>query len=379
MCLGHRVLGIKPAPQRAHNNAPLARGEEKMLTLIIIAVLVGLSVVVLGIVLLVVNLGEKDVHITELEPLTGKIVKMGKKIVKILFNDDTSYYQKDGTLVTGAKQNLGALFSLTGRIFYGIYPIWKIFRFDVTWGEYIEAEEDGKPPSVVEKTERGCTKFKRFYPHAVMIHGAEMKKEGPVDGKDTSTTRTDAVLLVTIEITNILKAVFKIPPQGIVFEQANAGLQGAYNDYVREKTWATFRAENKLEQNSNFVSHMRDEVNKVLTELDIGMRITIMELKYYDLTKGPGYEKLEESQTLLLVAENEGAANVALAEKDKQAAKLRGEGAADALKAVREVIGEGNIAAYANLQLVQNTELRVYGPTNVVPVIDTGSGGDKKS
>ena len=347
-----------------------------MLTIILTIVAITLlSLVVLGAILWMFRLAKQDVHFTELAPNTGKLVKMGADIVNILFNSNSGYYESDGKWKGENHQSLGLISTLTGRVFFGLSPIYEIFHFDTSWGEYIEGKttEDGKQglPSVVPKTENG-TKFKHYYPHSVMIHGAEMAKESVVGTNDTSTTRIDAVMLVTIEITNIIDAIFKIPPQGIIFAQANAALQGAFNDYVKSRKWEDFREENKLSQDSEFVKHILNVANPVLNTLGIGMSVAVVELKYYDFTPSPGNEALEESQTLLLIAQNKGAAEVALATREKEAAKLRGEGERDALTAVKEVVGQENIAAYANLGQVQKTQLRVYGPTNVVPVVNTG-------
>jgi hypothetical protein len=389
-----------------------------MITLITIAVIVVLSLVVLGIALKIFSLAKTDTSFTQLAPMTGKMVKMGEDIVNILFNSENDgpersktdkkegYYEaKTGEWKPGKKQSLGWLFDLTGRIFFGISPIYEIFKFDVSWGELSEGEllANGKqkPPSVTLKKECGCTTFKRVYPHAVMILGAEMAQEGAAGDEDTATTRIDAALLVGIQMNNVLNAVYKIPPQGIVFTQVNAALQGAFNDYVKGRKFGEFRAEDKLSQKPEpkkipilnekkeivgyntdltdlgFVPHMLEKANSVLKELGIGMEVVVVELKYYDLTQSPENEALAESQTLLLIAQNKGEAEIALAEKELKALQLRGQGKASELRAIGEVIGHENLAAYANLQLVQGTELRVYGPTNVVPVVGVGD-GDKK-
>lgn len=376
-----------------------------MIILYTVLVLVALSLIVLGIGLWIFSLAKKDIHFTELAPNTGKMIKMGADIVKILFNSKDGHYQDDGALTTG-EQNLGFLFNRTGRIFFGISPIYEVFKFNISWSDYAGGEtSDGKqkPPSLTEKKECGCTTFKRFYTHAVLIRGAEMttskveeereeekekgnkKIEGEVDvnlskeadkKNDTSTTRIDAVMLVTMEITNIRDAVYKIPPEGIVFAQADSALEGAFNDYVNNKTWETFRIENKLSQSSDFVIHILTAANPVLATLGIGMKVSVVELKYYDLTFSPENEALAKSQTLRQIAENEGNADIARAQKHKEARKTEGEGEKEALLAVAEVIGKDNIATYANLGLVAKTQLRVYGETkNALPVINTE--GDK--
>ncbi len=339
--------------------------------LITIVSLVALSLAVLGILLWLIKLAKKDIHLTELAPETGKMVKMGTDVVRFLFNSDSGHYEKNGDWVAG-RQNLGRLFNLTGRVFFGVSPIYEIFHFSVSWGEYSLVDDH---PVVSKKEEKDCTKFKRFYPHAVMIKGAEMAKEGEEGGKDTSTTRIDAVLLVTIEITNIRDAVYKMPPEGIVFSQVNTAVQGGFNDYVKGRKWEVFKTEDKIPQNSEFVQYVIDSANPVLEALGIGMKIKVVELKYHDLTGSEENAELAASQTKLVVAENEGAAEVARARKHKEARKIEGEGEADYLREVAGVIGKDNIAAFANLEKVANTQLRVYGDTKAVPMIDTG--GDK--
>ncbi len=282
--------------------------------------------------------------------------------------------------MSGTCQDLGRLFRLTGRIFFGISPVDEILRFNTSWTQLVKGVigKDGKeePPTLVEKKEES-DHFKRSYPHTVWVSEAEMRREGATDDKtDSSTTRIDAAMLLTVDINNIVDALFRIPPTGIVFAQVNAASEGAFNNYVRERTWEEFRGEDKLSQDSPFVLYVIREANKVLTKLGIGMEVSVVELKYFRLTPTSGNEELEKSQTLLLINENKGDAEVALAKRQKEADKIRGEGRAASLNAVKEVVGESNIGTYAALEQVKETELRVYGGNKeVVPVIDTEGGG----
>lgn len=191
--------------------------------------------------------------------------------------------------------------------------------------------------------------------------------------KDTSTTKIDAAMLVTIEITNIVNAVFKLEPEGIVFVQADTAIKAAFNDYLKGRKWNDFKDETKGSQDSPFVKHMIAHANAALKILGIGMKLTVVELRYHDLTPSPGNEKLEESQTAVLVAQNEGDAEIALAKRQAQAAKLRGEGTRQELEAIVRAVGKDGAVQLASLDRVAKTELRVYGePTKAVSVVSVG-------
>jgi hypothetical protein len=387
----------QPAPCGRHNTAPMAQEVSMDLTYfpLVISAVSGIAIIlaILGIVLWIRSLAKRDIHFTELSPITGKLVIKGKQVVKILFDSvetlsnplKVGHYEKDGKWVEG-RQNLGFFFRWTGRVFYGLYPIYEIMKFDVSWSEYAGGitEKDGKriPPSIVPKTTH-CDSFNRFYTHAVLFHGVEMAHEGDkeIKGKkdDTSTTRIDAAMLVTLEITNIVKAIFKLEPEGIVFAQADTAIKAAFNDYARQDgmTWEKFKDEEKGNQDSEFVEHMKAHANKVLETLDIGMKLTVVELRYHDLTPSPGNEKLEESQTMVLVAQNEGDAAIALAERQAKAAKLRGKGTRQELEEVVKVVGKDGAVQLGSLRLIADTELRVWGtPTPTVPVVNIG--GDEE-
>jgi regulator of protease activity HflC (stomatin/prohibitin superfamily) len=261
-------------------------------------------------------------------------------------------------------------------------------KFDVSWSEYAggtnDKDENKIPPSIVPKTTRHCDSFNRFYTHAVLFHGVEMAHEDDkeIKEKDTSTTRIDAAVLVTLEITNIVKAIFKLEPEGIVFTQADTAIKAAFNDYAIQKgmTWEKFKDEEKGKQDSEFVKHMIDHANKGLETLDIGMKLTVVELRYHDLTPSPGNEELEKSQTKVLIAQNEGDAEIALAERQATAAKLRGEGTRQELEAVVHAVGKDGAVQLSSLDRIAKTQLRVYGePTKTITAVSVGDGeGDKK-
>lgn len=343
-----------------------------------------LSLLVLGIGLWSFDLAKKDVHFTELAPDTGKLIKRGEDIVDIKFNSDKEHYDDNGTLVEG-KQDLGWFFNLTGRVFFGISPIWEVFHFKTSWNEYAQGKlnEDGtrKPPSIISRTENGTT-FKKNYTHAVMVMGAEMKREGgnSKDTTDTSTTRINAAMLLTMKITNINNAIYKVDPEGIVFAQADTAAEGAFNDHVKGCTWEEFRDKDKTSQDGEFVQYIINRANAVLAVLGIGMEVMVVELKYYDITLGPGSEDYEKSQLALRTADNIGNAEIALAKKRKEARKVDGEAEGEYFKAVHEIGGINDINTYAQLEQVKKTQLRVFGSEAVkktLPIINTEGGGDK--
>jgi hypothetical protein len=348
---------------------------------------VALIFATLGIFLWISSLAKRDIHFDEIAPLTGKLVVKGKDVVKVQFNpqktlsDPTKivgHYGKDGEWVA-KPGSLGLCFDITGRAFYGLYPIYEIMKFHVSWSDYAGGEEkDGKriPPSIIPRTIH-CDSFNRFYTHAVLFHGVEMAHEG--EGDDTSTTKIDAAILVTIEITNIINAVFKLEPEGIVFLQADTAIKAAFNDYLKGRKWNDFKNETKGSQDSPFVKHMIDHTNAALKILGIGMKLTIVELRYHDLTPSPGNEELERSQTQVLIEENLGDAAIARETRLARAAEIRGQGKAAELKAVVAVVDKDGAVQLESLTRIADTNLRVYGePTKTVPVVNVGDGEEGK-
>ena len=310
------------------------------------------------------KLAKRNIHFTELGKEEGKLVKQGEDIVKVISNMKEVYYDDNGEEQIGSKP-LGSFFKELGILFFGITPIREIYEFSIKWSEYAESqveETKGKPYELIEKKEK-VGYFKRFYTHAIEITRLEMGGGAKID----------IVFLVTFEILNIIQVIFKIKPDGIILAQAETGFVGAVLDKLKGADYQNFRDKtDKSDQNSDFVKDILKKTNEII-ENKLHLKAVLMEVKYYDLSKGePGDEDLEKAQKAKTIAEINGDAEIATASKRKTAREIDAEADSNYFEKIGKVIGSRNIGEFANLEQVKKTQLRVYGKpvNNVVPIID---------
>lgn len=311
------------------------------------------------------SLAKRNVHFTEIGSEEGKLVKQGENIVKVMSNMKDVYYDDKGEKQPGFR-SLGSFFEELGIPFFGITPIWEIYEFSIKWTEYAESQVDEtkgikRPYELIEKKEK-VNYFKRFYTHAIEIMRIEMG--GGV--------KIDMVFLVTFEILNIIQVIFKIKPDGIILSQAEAGFVGAVLDKLKGADYQNFRDKtDKSDPNSDFVKDVLKKTNEII-ETKLRLKAAIMEVKYYDQSQGePGDEEIIKVQTAKTIAEIQGDADIMKAEKRKLARDIDADADSNYFEKIGKVIGSNkNIAEFANLEQVKETQLRVYGNTTVTPIID---------
>jgi hypothetical protein len=325
---------------------------------------------------------KEDINYTFLEKGEGKLIMAGENVVRILSNFSNGYFNDRGIWVDCKDHpewmpNYGPLFKEAGIVRYGDYPVDQIYEFMEEFSEYVrgeikEAKENsGNKKDLVQlyamtKKQVKVNSFKRFYVNAIEIKNIEMKGE----------TKIDMILIVTYRVINIVKALFKIKPDGIVLSQAAIATKTAVGDVMKDfESYQYFRDQvNKADQEGLFVKDVREKSNDI-TEDGLGLVIDKIELAYYDLSLGePGDEELEKSMKADVIAKNLGKAY-----KTKRTAEQEAD--ADYAQAMVEKLGQGNAANIMALQQIKDTQLKVYN-SPVTPVVSVDddknkSGGNK--
>ncbi len=337
--------------------------------LIILGIVLAVMFWAAGTILEIKKLAKKDTHLTTIMPETGKLVKLGEDIVKVLTNMRDGHYNDKGDWRPVPK-SLGHLFKELGVVFFGISPIYEIYKFDFRFSEYVEKESQevtGMTYKIVHRKET-VDSFKRYYTHAV-----ENKKIELNDG-----SKIDMVVLVTFEILNIIKVIFKIKPDGIILAQAEAGIQSAINDEMRKESYQTFRNTlDKSNPDSGFVKEVISRANNII-EREFHLRVLLIEVKYYDLSEGePGDKEFIQAQKSVELARLTGEAKVEAAKQRLQARTIDAAADAHYFDSIKKIVGEKNIGEYANLEQVKNTKLLVYNSPETALVLDPSkaSGG----
>jgi len=335
---------------------------------------------------------KEDINYTFLEKGEGKLIMSGENVVRILSNFSNGYFNDHGIWVDceGHPEwmpNYGPLFKEAGIVRYGDYPVDQIYEFMEEFSEYVRGEikeareTSGNKKDLVQlyamtKKQVKVNSFKRFYVNAIEIKNIEMKGE----------TKIDMILIVTYRVINIVKALFKIKPDGIVLSQAAIATKAAVGDVMKDfESYQYFRDQvNKADQEVKkgeeedydpiFIGKIREKSDEI-TANGLGLVIDKIELAHYDLSLGePGDEELEKSMKADVIATNLGKA---------YATKRKAEQDADAnyAEAMVEKLGQGNAANIMALQQIKDTQLKVYN-SPVTPVVSVDddknkSGGNK--
>lgn len=343
-----------------------------MTTIWIIIIFVGsfvfLSLLAYSIIVWFKTLAKRNVHFTQLGNEQGKLIMKEQNIVGVISNMKKVHYDENGELQNQPNpKDYGSFFKEFGIIFFGITPIKEIYKFSISWNEFVEKETKevkGEQPNyeVIKKNEK-LDYFKRFYTHAIQILRVELN-----DG-----SKIDLVFLVAFEILNIIQVIFKIKPDGIILAQAETGFAGAVQDELREFSYEVFRNDvDKSNPDSPFVKAVLQKTNAII-ESKFHLRAVLMEMKFYDLSKGePGDEDFEKAQKAKKLAQITGDAKIVAAKKAKTARKIEGEANREYFEEIVKVVGKDNIANFANLEQVKSTQLLSYGQgsTPVTPVVN---------
>jgi len=341
-----------------------------MITLIIIiGIAFLLSLLSYLILIKIKEYAKKDKHFTTLGNEEGKLIAQEERIVNVISNMQGMHYDRNGELVRSSNPNkYGSLFKDLGVIYFGISPIKRVYQFSLSWSEFVDREARevrGEQQALYEivKKREVLTTFKRLYSHAIPVLRIELK-----DG-----SKVDMVYVVTFEILNIIQVIFKVKPDGIVLAQAEAAFGAAIQDELRLFDYVKLRdTVDKSSRTSTFVQAVIAKTNAIIEE-KFHLRADLMEMKIFDLSLGePGDIEMEKAtkenqiQTLL------GDAKITAAQKDKEARKLKGEGAKEYFDQVALAIGPENIAQFAIMEQVKETNLVSYGPgsTPVVPMVN---------
>ncbi|MEK7588261.1 MAG: hypothetical protein AAB438_00400 [Patescibacteria group bacterium] len=321
-----------------------------------------------GIILGLKNLGKKNICFTTLAPEEGKLVVQEGNVVEVLSNMTDAYYDEKGELIEEENpEGLGEIFEELGVIPYGLTPIKEIYQFSVAWMEYIEKEasqvKTGEKKFILVPRVEKTTSFKRFYTTAVEVLRIEL----------AGGVKIDMAFNLTLEVLNIIQVLFKIKPDGILLAQAEVSLQGAVQDYMKGRNYEEFRDNfDKADPESDFVTKILAATNRVI-EGHFHLSAALLEVKYYDLSAGEaGDEEIIKAMKDLQLATLRGDALVEAETKAKLAMKLRGEGMADYFEAIGKSIGADNIPAFANLEQVKQSQLRVYGETHHGTMTEVG-------
>ncbi len=366
--------------------------------IITFSILFGIMTVVVIIIQVLKAWAKRDWNYTQLAPETGKVVVKGENVVKILFNSEDGHYDEHGDWKPGEKQKLGRLFNFLGITDIGLSPIFSIMHFKRSWCEFVENRTPEAKSFIKLEEKEDCTSFSRFYAHAVEITDVEMKamkskpakktatrsKKGAsknVDGKDEGTIKINAVLIVTFQVMNIIKVIFKVPPQGIIFTQASTAVETAFEDFANDQDWETFQNMGKLDQNSKLATTIIEAVDAV-TEKALGIKVHLVELKFYEMVKSPANAEVEKSQVAKLIAENEGSALVKTAEKRREARLIDADADGAYFNSMGKVMKNNpQLAEFMKLEQVKDTELLSYGggASSDVKVMATTSVDGKKT
>ncbi len=334
---------------------------------IILLIIASLSGGSYWVIITLKNYAKKNVHFTTLGNEQGKLVMKEKNIVDVLSNMRGVYYNEKGKQIIGSNpRNYGSLFEEFGITYFGLTPIKEIYEFSVEWRELIEKEasevKNGSSFEIVEKKEK-LDYFKRFYPHAVQLKKVELS-----DGSSI-----DIVFVLTFEVLDIVQVIFKVKPDGIILAQAENAFTGALIDQMKNFSYEEFRDDvDKSDPNSPFVKAVLGNANAII-ESHFFLRASLMEMRYFDLSKGePGDEEFEKAQKALKIANLNGDAKIAEAIKQKAARKIQGEGNREYFEEMVKVIGANNIGEFANLEQVKDTQLLSYGQgaKSVTPVVN---------
>lgn len=315
---------------------------------------------------------EQNINYTFLEKGKGKLVISGENVVKVLSNFDGGYFDDKGHWVDLSIEedkvapDYGPLFKETGIVHYGQYPIDQIYEFMEEFSEYVKEElketkktstnlESSPKPYSMQGKQIPVDSFKQFYVNAIEIKNIEMKGE----------TKVDMIFIITYKVMNIMKAIFKVKPDGIVLSQTAIATKAAIGDVMKSyESYQYFRDEvNKADQGGDFVQQIISRSDHI-TARGFGLVIDKVELAQYDLSLGePGDEELEKSMKAKVIATNLGEAY-----KTKRKAEQEADGEY-AGELVRK-LGQNNAANIMSLQQIKETELKVYN-SPVTPIIGT--------
>lgn len=333
--------------------------------LIIIVIIILCSLLAFLLIIWIKKLAKENTHFTTIGNEQGKLIAQEDDIVDVLSNMKGVYYDKMGELHREKNpKTYGSLFKELGTIVFGLSPIRKVYRFSLSWNEFVEREAkevrgNKYTYEIIHKNEK-IDSFRRFYSHAIPIFRIEMK-----DG-----SKVDMVFIVTFEILNIIQVIFKIKPEGIILTQAEVAFSAAIQDEMKKFDYQKFRDEvNKSDQDSDFVKEVITKTNAII-EKKFHLRADLIEMKVFDLSKGePGDEEILKATKEETIQKLLGDAKITKALKEARARKIQGGGMKEYFEEVAKIIGKKNIAAYANLEQVKDTGLLSYGSGSVTPIV----------
>lgn len=327
---------------------------------------------------------KENINYTTLAKEEGKLVVTSENVTKILGNFKNGFFQENGDwheyTAGEVKQDLGDLFKQTGTIAYGSYPIEKIYEFTEEFTDHVKAESgevkkttgNKEEPTVAMKVvTKKVDSFRRFYVTIIKITKIEMK-----DG-----SKIDIELIATYMVTNIIRLIFKMKPDGIILSQIETGTVGVIGDIIKSfDSYAFFRDNvNKADQEldpaipAKFIGLIRKATNDI-TDSGFGVILDKLEIGDYGLSKGEaGDAEFEASQKAKKIADNLGDAAKTKANADaiayttmRDAERLADAKYAEYLTAKLGKEGAANLMA---IQAAAKTKLIAYN-SPITPVVN---------
>lgn len=287
----------------------------------------------MGIIFLIMLVGaffkfaREDMFIGYVPEGTIKFVMAGESVYNILSNvEDYSYNPSTGEMEK-KKQ-----YKLPWERYFGIYvlglwPIHRIFKYQFKWDKFDKKQEvDGY--TIVPRDEEVTTLYFR-YPYPIVDKGVEIKGFYSVD----------VTTLITFQVKDPHKALFKNPPAGSWLATATAKVKGALQGYLGGKEAKDLLAAQNDTLGRIFFEDLKANLNPELIE-QLGVEIVAATFEDFqiedpekEVIKALQAQKLQEQIAEGKRAEAAGKRDMMIIEAEGEAQKIfkRGEARAKVL------------------------------------------------
>ena len=194
------------------------------------------------------------------ELYSGKIVVRGNSPIKIIQNFPDCYYDEQGERHELAPREeipkqyqLSRKFRNVGYDRYTSKFSDRMLEFSVSWADF---SLDANGIEKVEKKTELTTLFKEYYYHLIPVLSVEM----------AGMTKVDWKFNVKFGIKNIYTVIYKTPPKGIVFEQAEIEIRQFVNGYLADKTYEKSLATG---MKKTLIQEIKDNCEEIVNRLGL--------------------------------------------------------------------------------------------------------------